>query len=97
MTFNRTTHEAVSTSNTFHTIVIWRFQKVSGHLCLSQPRNSDTVQRVTCGPPHLSCVLLESLRLVHQGFLLQFDRVRVEDLVAGLDLSHLPTAARIGF
>ena len=30
-------------------------------------------------------------------FLPQFDRVHVEDPVAGVDLIHLPTAAKIGF
>ena len=39
----------------------------------------------------------EFIRLVHQEFLLQFDRVHLKDLVTGLDPIHLPTAARIGF
>ena len=39
---------------------------------------------------------VEFRRLVHQGCLLPFDRVHVEDLVAGLDVIHHSTTARIG-
>ena len=91
-----------SAGNTFHTTVVRCLWKSVRQLCLSHQPNSDTTQRLACGPPRLSCVRasacseissVEFLHLVYQGFLPGFDQVLVAGLVANLYLIHVSTLA----